>query len=225
MANLTKEQRAEKEAQLKIEMEAKIKADLEAKIRAEVEERIRKEFEEQLLKSEDVKPQQKLVAKQQSNKPLSIPLDTLIPVTSNYKGKLTYISSRIAGYTIKWDEFGSTEYIELSELVSMRNSARRFYEDNWIIIEDIDDFSAIQIYDFLKVGKYYENVYTPENIDSLFDQSPAEILRIVSTFSKGMKDTVAMHAKEKIDARELDSKNKIDALSEGLGITFDLFNL
>lgn len=225
MANLTKEQRAEKEAQLEIEMKAKIKADLEAEIRAEIEERIRKELEEQLLKKNDVKPQSKLVAKQQANKPISIPLDTLIPVTSNYKGKLTYISSRISGYTIKWDEFGSTEYVELSELVSMRNSARRFYEDNWIIIEDIDNFSAIQIYDFLKVGKYYENVYTPENIDSLFEQSPAEILRIVSTFSKGMKDTVAMHAKEKIDTRELDSKNKIEALSEGLGITFDLFNL
>ena len=39
MANLTKEQRAEKEAIERAELEAKIKAELEAEIRAEYEEK------------------------------------------------------------------------------------------------------------------------------------------------------------------------------------------
>lgn len=222
MANLTKEQRAEKDAQLKAEMEAKIRAELETKIRAEMEAKVRIEYEEKTFKKDVGKPKHKSVSK---HKPISISLDTLVPVTSNYKGKLAYTSSRITGYTIIWDDFGSTEYVELSELVSMRNSARRFYEDNWIVIEDMEEYSAIQIYDFLKVGKYYENVFTPENIDNLFEEDPAEILRIVSSFSKGMKDTIAVRAKEKIDAKELDSNNKINALSEGLGIKFDLFDV
>ena len=39
MANLTKEQRAQKEAEEKAEMEAKIRAEIEAQIRAEYEEK------------------------------------------------------------------------------------------------------------------------------------------------------------------------------------------
>lgn len=222
MANLTKEQRAEKEALLKAEMEAQIKAELEVKIRAEMEKQIRKEYEEKLSKKDDSNVIEKESVKT-NQKPKKIPLDILIPVTSNFKGVLNYTSNRITGYTIKWDGFGSTEYIELAELVSMRNSARRFFEDNWIVIEDTDEYAAMQIYDFLKVAKYYKNVFTPETIDSLFEKDPSDMFRIISTLSQGMKDTIAVRAKEKIDSNEFDSTSKRKALSEALGITFNLF--
>jgi|GEM_PF-7118982 len=35
----------------------------------------------------------------------------------------------------------------------MRNTDRRFFEDNWVICEDTVDYKAMQVYDFLKVAK------------------------------------------------------------------------
>ena len=214
MANLTKEQRmaleAEKEAQLKAELEEKIKAELEEKLRAEYEEKLKSA-------TEDIKTTAKTI--QNSAK---IPLDTVVPVTCNVVGGASYVSAKTNGYTINWDAYGAVEYVELSELVGMRNTARRFYEDNWIVLEDTDEYSAIQLYDFLKVTKYYEKVFTPENIDSIFDMESAEIIRTVSSLSKGMKDTIAARAKIKYDAKELDSNKKIETLETALNVKFSI---
>ena len=141
MANLTKEQRLAKEAEEK----AKMQAEIEAKIRAEYEEKLKAAKEE--LKSNAIEIQN--TAK--------IPLDTVVPVVCNVIGGAIYKSAKTIGYTIDWDAYGSVEYVELSELVSMRNTARRFFEDNWIVLEDTENFTAVQLYDFLRVTKYYEN--------------------------------------------------------------------
>lgn len=210
MAGLTKEQREARELEK------------ENQIRAEIEEKLRKEYEEK-LKNVTEKSDADIVQKAKAiQNTVRIPLDTIVPVTSNIKGNLIYVSKKMAGYTINWDDFGSTEYIELSELVAMRNSDRRFFEDNWIICEDTDEYSAMQIYDFLKVSKYYKNVFTPENIDTIFEKEPSQIIKIISTLSKGMKETIAVRAKEKIDTKELDSNSKIEALETALNMKFSI---
>lgn len=212
MANLTKEQRiareAAKEAQLKSELEAKIKGELEEKLRAEYEEKLK-----------SVETDVKSVTKDIKNF-IKIPLDTVVPVICNVVGGAVYESQKFKGYPISWDSFGSIEYMELSELVSMRNTARRFFEDNWIILGDTEDYSSAELYDFLKVSQYYKNIYTPENIDNIFELDPNEIIKTISNLSKGMKSTIATRAKEKIDAKELDSNNKIKALEAALDVTF-----
>lgn len=210
MAGLTKEQREARELEK------------ENQIRAEIEEKLRKEYEEK-LKNVTEKSDADIVQKAKAiQNTVRIPLDTIVPVTSNIKGNLIYVSKKMAGYTINWDDFGSTEYIELSELVAMRNSDRRFFEDNWIICEDTDEYSAMQIYDFLKVSKYYKNVFIPENIDTIFEKEPSQIIKTISTLSKGMKETIAVRAKEKIDAKELDSNSKIEALETALNMKFSI---
>ena len=206
MANLTKEQRLAKEAEEK----AKMQAEIEAKIRAEYEEKLKAAKEE--LKSNATEIQN--TAK--------IPLDTVVPVVCNVIGGAIYKSAKTIGYTIDWDAYGSVEYVELSELVSMRNTARRFFEDNWIVLEDTEKFTSVQLYDFLRVTKYYENAFTPETIDTIFDMNDKEIIRVVSELSKGMKDTIATRAKEKIDAKELDSNKKIEALETALNVKFSI---
>ena len=206
MANLTKEQRLAKEAEEK----AKMQAEIEAKIRAEYEEKLKAAKEE--LKSNAIEIQN--TAK--------IPLDTVVPVVCNVIGGAIYKSAKTIGYTIDWDDYGSVEYVELSELVSMRNTARRFFEDNWIVLEDTEKFTSVQLYDFLRVTKYYENAFTPETIDTIFDMNDKEIIRVVSELSKGMKDTIATRAKKKIDAKELDSNKKIEALETALNVKFSI---
>lgn len=109
--------------------------------------------------------------------------------------------------------------MEVGELASMRNTDRRFYEDNWIVLEDTEEYTAMQLYDFLKVSKFYEKVFTPENIDEIFTYDKDKITRVVSTLSNGLKQTIAARAKQKLDEDTLD-KNIIDTLESVLNIQF-----
>ena len=203
MAGLTKEQKAQKEAEAR------------AKIEAEIEARIRAEYEEKLKQAIPVKDNAAVAKRIQDTK--RIPLDTLVPVICNVPGGLIYVSKKIMGYTIKWDDIGSVEYMELSELSTMKNTDKRFFTDNWIVLDDTDEYTASQLYDFLKVTKFYKHIFTPETIDDIFSYSKDKIVKSIAVLSRGMKDTIAVRAKQKLDEGTLD-KNIIDTLESALGL-------
>lgn len=207
MAGLTKEERAKRT----VEKEAQLKAEIEAKIRAEYEEK----FKDTVVNS-DKTESTKIVNKPKAQR---IPLDTMITVVCNTIGGATYISKKASGYIVEWEDFGSEEYMELGELVAMRNTDRRFFEDNWITLEDTDEYDAMQLYEFLKVAKYYKNVFTSRNIDDLFSYSKEKIIKTISTLSRGMKETIAVRAKQKLDEDTLD-RNIVETLESALGFQF-----
>lgn len=209
MANLTKEQRKALEA----EKQAQIEKEIEARIRAEYEEKLKNATAN--INNEDV---EKPIATKKA-KANRIPLDTMVTVVCNTIGGATYISKKASGYIVEWEDFGSEEYMELGELVAMRNTDRRFFEDNWIVLEDTEEYDAVQLYEFLKVAKYYTNVFTSRNIDELFSYSTDKISKTISTLSRGMKETIAVRAKQKLDDNTLD-KNIVDTLESALGIQF-----
>lgn len=214
----TKEQRQKKEA----EREAKLKAEIEAKIRAEYEEKLKmKSVDNSKINTDDKKIENVTNVTKRIQKAIRIPLDTIVPVICNTVGGAIYTSKKIMGYQIEWDDIGSVEYMELGELASMRNTDRRFFEDNWIVLEDTEEYTAMQLYDFLKVSKYYKNVFTPENIDEIFTYSKDKIIKTISTLSKGLKETIAARARQKLDEDTLD-KNIIDTLETALNIQFSL---
>ena len=217
MANLTKEERAKREAAKEAEMKAKIEAEIEAKIRAEYEKKL-KDAEAKASKSD--KEETSAVAKKIQSS-MRIPLDTIVPVICNTVGGAFYSSKKIMGYTVEWEDIGSVEYMELGELSSMKNTDKRFFEDNWIVFDDTEEYTTSELYDFLKVSKYYKNVLTPDNIDEIFTYPKDEIVKTISTLSRGMKETVAVRAKQKLDENTLD-KNIIDILESSLGIQFTI---
>ena len=217
MANLTKEERAKREAAKEAEMKAKIEAEIEAKIRAEYEKKL-KDAEAKVSKSD--KEETSAVAKKIQSS-VRIPLDTIVPVICNTVGGAFYSSKKIMGYTVEWEDIGSVEYMELGELSSMKNTDKRFFEDNWIVFDDTEEYTASELYDFLKVSKYYKNVLTPDNIDEIFTYPKDEIVKTISTLSRGMKETIAARAKQKLDENTLD-KNIIDILESSLGIQFTI---
>lgn len=217
MANLTKEERAKREAAKEAEMKAKIEAEIEAKIRAEYEKKL-KDAEAKVSKSD--REETSAVAKKIQSS-VRIPLDTIVPVICNTVGGAFYSSKKIMGYTVEWEDIGSVEYMELGELSSMKNTDKRFFEDNWIVFDDTEEYTASELYDFLKVSKYYKNVLTPDNIDEIFTYPKDEIVKTISTLSRGMKETVAVRAKQKLDENTLD-KNIIDILESSLGIQFTI---
>ena len=208
MANLTKEQRLAREA----EKQAQIEKEIEARIRAEYEEK---------LKNATLTTDNNAETIIKSKKATRNTLDTIVTVVCNTIGGATYISKKASGYIVEWEDFGSEEYMELGELVAMRNTDRRFFEDNWIVLEDTDEYDAMQLYEFLKVSKYYTNVFTSRNIDELFSYSKDKIAKTISTLSRGMKETIAARAKQKLDENTLD-KNIIDILESSLGIQFTI---
>lgn len=198
MAGLTKEQRLAREAEKEKELREKIMKEI---------------MGDKAISSAVVTEKSSKIAKK-------IPLDLEVPVTSNYTGRLIFVSKKSNGYSVEWDEYGMTEYMEIGELLSMRNTDRRFYEDNWIVIGDTDEYTSEEIYKFLKVDKFYKNAYTPENIDSFFTLSPNEMIKTISTLSKGMKECIAIKAQTMINDGTLDSNKKIDALAESLKVEF-----
>jgi hypothetical protein len=147
-----------------------------------------------------------------------IPLDLNVSCKSAVRGTLTYLSKRMAGYEIVWNDFADEEFVEFQELLSMRNTDLRFFKDNWIVIEDSDEYTAKEIMDALRVSQYYKCNIDVDNFDSLFNESPTKIKEIVSNMSNGLKETVGMRAKQLYNTGKLDSLNRINAFEEALGI-------
>lgn len=201
MSGLTKEQRA-----------AKLAAQ-EAAIRAEIEDKIRKEL---ITQNNYNLPESNTITENPKKK--SIPADYMIPVKSGVQGILVYLSKKTYGYTIEWNSYGDIEYIEYSELLSMRNTSKAFFENNWIFFEDTDDYTAKELYEILKVDKYYKNTVLGENLDEIFLMTTDEILSTIAPLSKGIKETIALSARNKIDSGELDSIKRIEALEKALNV-------
>lgn len=136
-----------------------------------------------------------------------IPLNTMVPCKSNVYGGLVYVSVK-TNERHEWDDYGDVEYIELSELITMKNSQRSFFTKNWILIEDIE------ILKFLGVEKMYEKAINCESIDQMFHASHAEIKKQINGMSEGMKNTVICRARENIAEGKLDSISTIKLLEE-----------
>lgn len=154
---------------------------------------------------------------------IKIDSDYLIPVRSNVGGIL-YYKSKKTGYEEIWDETGTVIEMEFGELISMRNGQKKFFENNWIVIEDTDDYTADEIYKALNVDKYYTSNGLYDNIDDIFSFSAKKIEEVVPTLSKAIKETITTKAYTMLaeDDSRLDSNAKRKALEKALGISFDM---
>lgn len=157
----------------------------------------------------DVKQEQVTIAKRITKK--DIPLNTLVDCKNLTRGKLIYISKKQSGYQITWGSHGDIEPIELSELISMRNSQRGFFENNWISMDE-------DIIRYLGVERYYQNVPNIDDFDTLFEKDIDDMEKIISNFSKGLKESVAIRASELISNGSLDSRKRIETLEKILSV-------
>lgn len=172
------------------------------------------------------KSETKVENKQTDNKSVNtkkkIPLDTNISCKSAVRGTLTYLSKRMAGYQVVWNDFGDEEFLDLQELISMRNTDLRFFKDNWIIIDDSEGYTAQEIMDYIKVSQYYNKDVNIDNFDSLFNEKPDKIKETVSKMSSGLKETVAIRAKQLYNSGNLYDLRCIKALEESLGVELEV---
>ena len=173
---------------------------------------------ESTVKKQDSKVEE-VVVKKTSIK--NLPLFTTVLVRSNCFGQLIY-RSKNNGFQIEWNDTNTPQYLTLEELLVMRNTYRKFFEKNWIVIDGFVDeeyseqFTVEDILDFLQVKQYYKNLLCPENIDDLFKMSADEIEKRIKASSSGSRDFIIIRANELIESRKLDSLTVINTLEKVL---------
>lgn len=146
-------------------------------------------------------------------------LNRMICVKNIARGKLIYTSKRQIGYTIEWANKGDTNYIELGELVSLKNTDRRFVTEPWIrIIED----DEIEILKYLNVLKYYEGILGINSISEILQLDFDSFKKRFNNLPKGYRNAVAEQASEMIKNGTLDSIKIKQYIEKEMGIDLDI---
>lgn len=153
---------------------------------------------------------------------VKIPNDYYIPIKANVVP--LYYKSRKTGYEEKWDDKDIEIELAYEELVSMRNTQKRFFTDNWITICSTDDYSADEILKALNMDKYYVSKGLYNSIDDIFGWSAKKIEEIVPTLPVTVKDTIITNVYTLLDQNDprLDSNAKRKALEKALNIQFEI---
>lgn len=134
-----------------------------------------------------------------------------VTVRNGFQGKLVYVSQKTGEHFV-WDGFGTEQEMELLELRNAKNSAKKFFQNNWFM------FDEDWIVDYLGLKQYYKHAVKIEDFDKIFEMSPTEIKKIVGSLSAGQKKSVAYRARMLIAEGKIDSNKAINALEDALGV-------
>lgn len=143
--------------------------------------------------------------------PKAFDLNQIVTVRNGFQGRLVYKSKK-TGEVFIWEEFGAEQDMELAELKSARSSSKKFFINNWFMIDDPE------IIDYLGMSQYYKSALSIDEFDALFTKSAGEVRETVSKLSAGQKKSVAYRARQLIEKGEIDSNKVISTLEECLGI-------
>lgn len=135
----------------------------------------------------------------------------IVTVKNGFNGVLVYKSKK-TGEEFVFEEFGTEQDFELSELKSAKNSYKAFFENNWFLFDDPE------VIEYLGVEQYYKHALTSDGFDDIFTSDPEDILKIIHEMSSGQKYSLAYRAKQFIRDGKIDSIKVIDALEKGLGV-------
>ena len=137
--------------------------------------------------------------------------DDFVTVRNGYQGKLVYKSSK-TGEKYVFDCFGDEHDMEIQELKKAKNDSKKFFANNWFLIDDPE------VIDYLGLREYYKDALTYEEFDKLAEMNADENAERISKVSEGQKISVAHHAKRMISDGKIDSLSAISALEKGLGV-------
>lgn len=157
---------------------------------------------EEVLEAEEMKPMV----------PTDVDIHQYIPVINGTEGTLVY-QSRRTGEVFIWDSFGDEQEMELQELRNAKSSAKRFFQDNWFLFHEDDDW----VIDWLGMRAFYKNALNVDGFESFFDKTPDAIRKAVAKLSDGQKRSLGYRARVAIRDGKIDSNRVIAALEESLG--------
>lgn len=147
-------------------------------------------------------------------------LQRMICLKNISRGKLVYVSKRQIGYKLEWAKKGDTNYIELGEFMSLKNTDRRFVTEPWIrIIED----DEIEILKYANIYQYYKDILDINNIAEILQLDFNSFQRKFDKLPYGFKNAVAEQAAEMIKNGTLDSIRIKKYIEEKMDIDLDLY--
>ena len=131
--------------------------------------------------------------------------DDYVTVRNGFDGKLVYKSSK-TGEKYVFSRFGDEHDMEIQELKKARNDSKKFFENNWFLIDDP------AVIEYLGVERFYKNALSFEEFDTLFDLDAEAIEKRVSALSKGQQNSLKYRARQLIRDGKIDSIKVINTL-------------
>ena len=136
--------------------------------------------------------------------------DAMIRLQSLTKGELCLnVNGSVA---INFDKYGDIKPVLYSELMNIVNNNRRFAEEGAFYI--MDDASV----KYLGLSRYYDNILSYDEIESLESYSDDELRTIVTKISDFQKDVVSLVFANRIYNDEQVDRNKIEIISKACEI-------
>lgn len=153
-------------------------------------------------------------------KRINIDNNYLVPVKSNFDGELIFVGG---GYEEHWYSVGEVLTLPWEEIKDMRKYKRCNFENNWIVLEPTDEYSAAEMYEALGVSQCYPDADKFKSLDEVLAMKPAAMAKYLQEVSENYRESIAAYAKglyQNSDTR-MDSKAKREAIEKVLGIDFD----
>ena len=136
--------------------------------------------------------------------------DAMIRLQSLTKGELCLnVNGSVA---INFDKYGDIKPVLYSELMNIVNNNRRFAEEGAFYI--MDDASV----KYLGLSRYYDNILSYDEIESLESYSDDELRTIITKISDFQKDVVSIVFANRIYNDEQVDRNKIEVISKACEI-------
>lgn len=136
--------------------------------------------------------------------------DAMIRLQSLTKGELCLnVNGSVA---INFDKYGDIKPVLYSELMNIVNNNRRFAEEGAFYI--MDDASV----KYLGLSRYYDNILSYDEIESLESYSDDELRTIITKISDFQKDVVSLVFANRIYNNEQVDRNKIEVISKACEI-------
>ena len=136
--------------------------------------------------------------------------DAMIRLQSLTKGELCLnVNGSVA---INFDKYGDIKPVLYSELMNIVNNNRLFAEEGAFYI--MDDASV----KYLGLSRYYDNILSYDEIESLESYSDDELRTIIPKISDFQKDVVSLVFANRIYNDEQVDRNKVEVISKACEI-------
>lgn len=140
--------------------------------------------------------------------------NSLVEMKSNYTGIL-YFEAR-SGASRKWPAFGMTQYMPVSEVVTMRNEAPDFFRNCWVT--PVGD-NAQAVIESLQLDRFYGKAQDFLSFDDLVNMPVETLKELVATMSADSVANIARRAYSMVQTKEIDSITRVKELEDALGYT------
>lgn len=166
----------------------------------------KKKVEEVIIEKTESKPVKK---KQQIDR------DLMVACRNVTDGLLVYISKK-SGLETVWMNHGDEEFIDVGELLTMKASQPSFLSEPWLVVDDED------VAEYLGLKHLYAKLVDIEDLDGFFEKDIYEMEDTLEKIPKGIKESIAIRARKKIEDNTLYDTRKIRLLEDKLKIDLSI---